>query len=318
MMEFWRPFLITLGAGLATTLGAAAVFFIKPDDDKKFSTFLSLSAGVMVYLCFVEMMPEAVEGYTKHLGGGEESEKEAKNWVTLYFFAAVAACFLADRIGLWWVARKPENIEKGVVENNPISMQQKSDEKEEKSQIRKNMEISSQISEHLSDLETGTPRTPPKSTRDKSLITMALFSAIAITIHNFPEGVSTFISNSRRNSFGPAMAVAIGLHNIPEGIAVALPVLKATGCKWKAFILATLSGFAQPIAAIVAWAVLKDKMQSVLEAIIYSLIAGMMVYIAILKLYPCAMEFNQDKAGVYFLIGMASMGASLALFRLAS
>jgi ZIP family zinc transporter len=248
---------ITLAAGLATTFGAALVFIVKPEDDKKFSVFLALSAGVMVFLCFSEMIPEAIECFEQHLRDGSNNlsdsqiEKRAQNYATLWFFAATLLCAIVDKGGEWLVKEKAKRRNEELA--TPSCVEEGMEDKQQADSIKNDV----------------TPKSPTTN-----LVTMAIFSAIALTIHNFPEGVSTFIANAKQNSFGPAMAIAIGLHNIPEGVAVALPVLKATGSKWRAFTLATLSGVAQPVAAIFAWLIIRDKLSPIVEACIYSFIAG--------------------------------------------
>lgn len=270
--EFWRPFLITLGAGLATSIGAAFAFFVDPEDDKRFSPFLALSAGVMVYLCFMEMLPEAVEKFTEHLESETNAEKLAVTWTTCIFFGAMFICTLAEKLSNLWLERRK----------------------------RREPAVKSE-----------------KTAREIRLLSMALFSAVAVTAHNLPEGISTFIANSNpENKFGLAMAVAIGIHNIPEGIAVALPVLKASGSRWRAFIIASLSGLAQPVAAVIGWAVLSSHVNAALEAVIYAAVSGVMVYIAVMDLYPVALEYDSSKAGIWFIAGMAVMAVSLVLLKL--
>jgi len=269
---FWRPFLITLGAGLATSIGAAFAFFVDPNDDKKFSPFLALSAGVMVYLCFTEMLPEAVERMEDHMIGDANPEQASRAWITLVFFAVMLLCGVAEKISAVVMERR-----------------------------RKKENVAADAKTH----------------RDLRVISMAMFSALAVTVHNFPEGMSTFIANANpENKFGLAMAFAIGIHNIPEGIAVALPVLKATGSRWRAFLLATMSGLAQPLAAIIGWAIIGNNVNAAVEAMIYAGVSGIMVYIAVMNLYPVALEYDVSKAGMWFIAGMGIMAASLILLKL--
>ncbi|HDP79578.1 MAG TPA: zinc transporter ZupT, partial [Spirochaetes bacterium] len=65
--------------------------------------------------------------------------------------------------------------------------------------------------------------------RERKLMRMGLFSALAIAIHNFPEGLATFTATLQDPSLGYPIAVAIAIHNIPEGIAVSVPIYYATG-----------------------------------------------------------------------------------------
>ena len=73
-----------------------------------------------------------------------------------------------------------------------------------------------------------------------------LLIGLAIAIHNFPEGLATFVATLSSPSLGVALAIAIALHNVPEGVCVAMPVYYATGSKWKGFLWALLSGISEP------------------------------------------------------------------------
>jgi ZIP family zinc transporter len=85
---------------------------------------------------------------------------------------------------------------------------------------------------------------------------MGLFTALAIAIHNFPEGLATFLAALQDPTLGFAIAVAIALHNIPEGISVSVPIFYATGNRKKAFLYSLLSGLAEPVGASVAYLLL--------------------------------------------------------------
>ena len=87
---------------------------------------------------------------------------------------------------------------------------------------------------------------PQKSAKDAELLKMGTFTALAIAIHNFPEGIATFTSALQDPALGIAIAVAIAIHNIPEGIAVSVPIYFATGNKKKAFKLSFLSDCLNP------------------------------------------------------------------------
>lgn len=74
---------------------------------------------------------------------------------------------------------------------------------------------------------------------------LGVMSAIAIAVHNFPEGIATFIGALNDPQTGAGITFAIALHNIPEGIAVAIPIYYATKKKGKAFLWAMLSGLSR-------------------------------------------------------------------------
>lgn len=146
---------------------------------------------------------------------------------------------------------------------------------------------------------------------------MGLLTALAIFIHNFPEGLATFVAALSDTSVGVGIAVAIAVHNIPEGICVALPIYYSTGSKRKAFFWATASGMSEPLGALIGYLVLYGN-TSLSFAIVFALVAGMMVYIAIKELIPMALRYDpKDSVTTNFVIlGMVVMAASLLLFTL--
>lgn len=144
---------------------------------------------------------------------------------------------------------------------------------------------------------------------------LGLFSALAIGIHNFPEGLATFIAAVHEPAYGIAIAVAIAIHNIPEGIAVSVPVYYATGDKKKAFRLSFLSGLAEPVGAAVGYLLLLPFMSEALFGILFASVAGIMVFISLDELLPAAREYGRPHWAIYGLIaGMMIMSASLILF----
>lgn len=151
---------------------------------------------------------------------------------------------------------------------------------------------------------------------NEKLVRMGLLTAVAIGIHNFPEGLATFVATLSDPAVGLALAVAIAIHNIPEGLCVAIPVYYATGNRWKAFGWALLSGVSEPIGAGLGWLVLKDIMSELVYGILFGLVAGMMVNITIHELIPTAVRYDPaDKVTTNSIIaGMAIMALSLTLF----
>ncbi|MGP7818481.1 zinc transporter ZupT [Niallia sp. 01092] len=151
--------------------------------------------------------------------------------------------------------------------------------------------------------------------QDHSLLKMGMFTALAIAIHNFPEGIATFTAALEDPGLGIAIAVAIAIHNIPEGIAVAVPIFFATGDRKKAFKLSFLSGLAEPIGAIVAFLILMPFLNDVMFGLIFAAVAGIMVFISLDELLPAAKKYDEGHLSIYGLIaGMAVMAVSLLLF----
>ena len=150
--------------------------------------------------------------------------------------------------------------------------------------------------------------------RNPKLMRMGLMTALAIAIHNFPEGIATFTTAVDDTTLGVAIAVAIAIHNIPEGIAVSVPVYYATGDRAKAFRLSLLSGVAEPVGALLAWLGLMPFMSPTLMGCILAGVAGIMVFISIDELLPAAREYGEAHISIYGVVtGMAVMAVSLLM-----
>lgn len=156
---------------------------------------------------------------------------------------------------------------------------------------------------------------PSEAFRKKKLLRMGLMSALAIGIHNFPEGLATFTAALRDPGLGIAIAIAIAIHNIPEGIAVSVPVYYATGDKKKAFRLSFLSGIAEPVGALVGYLILMPFLNDVVFGVLFASVAGIMVFISIDELLPAAREYGEAHLSIYGVIaGMVIMAVSLLMF----
>ena len=154
----------------------------------------------------------------------------------------------------------------------------------------------------------------PIQIEEDKLMKMGVFTALAIAIHNFPEGIATFMSAIHDPNVGIAIAIAVAIHNIPEGIAVAIPIFYATGKRKKAFKLSFLSGLAEPVGAIVAYIILMPILSDVLFGIIFAAVAGIMVFISLDELLPAAKKYDEAHLSIYGVIaGMAVMAVSLVL-----
>ena len=151
--------------------------------------------------------------------------------------------------------------------------------------------------------------------KDLKLLRMGVFSAMAIAIHNFPEGLATFTAALKEPALGISIAVAIAIHNIPEGIAVSVPVYYATNNKKKAFLYSFLSGFAEPVGALIGFLLLMPFFSDTLFGILFASVAGIMVFISLDELLPTAREYGEHHLSIYGLVsGMAVMAVSLILF----
>jgi len=150
----------------------------------------------------------------------------------------------------------------------------------------------------------------------KSLIKMGLSTALAIALHNFPEGLATFVAALHDPKVGAVLAIALGIHNIPEGLCVALPVYYATGNRMKGFLWGLLSGMTEPIGALIGWVVLANVISDDVYAILFGLVSGMMTYISMKELIPTALRYDPKDTVVTHsvVIGMFVMASSLVMF----
>jgi ZIP family zinc transporter len=262
-------FAVTLGAGLATGIGSAIAFFARTTNRSFFALSIGFSAGVMIYLSFVEILPKAT-GYLAEDFSGVEA-------------AAYAAAALIG--GLILMALIDAVVPSGA---NP----------HENTQV--------ELMAHR----------PADQLRSRALLRMGVFVALAIAIHNFPEGLATFLMVLDDPQIGTALAIAVAMHNIPEGIAISVPVFCATGSKLKAFRLSFLSGLAEPAGAVIGYMILAPFLNQPLLGVIFAMVAGVMIFLAIDTLLPTARNSARGHLTVYGVIaGMVVMAASLVLLR---
>ena len=154
-----------------------------------------------------------------------------------------------------------------------------------------------------------------ESSGNKNLMRLGVFSAIAIAIHNFPEGMATFVSTMENPQAGISIAIAVAIHNIPEGIAVAIPIYYATNSRGKAIGNSFLSGVAEPVGGLLGYFILAAIFKESFLGIILAAVAGIMVYISLDELLPTAEKYGKHHVAIIGVIaGMAFMGFSLLFF----
>ena len=155
-------------------------------------------------------------------------------------------------------------------------------------------------------------RVERENTPPAKLMRMGALTAMAIALHNFPEGLATFVSALQEPGVAIPIVAAIAIHNIPEGIAVSVPIYQATGSRFKAFRYSFLSGLAEPAGALIGWLILMPVMSDVVFGLIFASVAGIMVFISFDELLPAAREYGEHHLSIYGLIaGMAVMAVSL-------
>ena len=150
--------------------------------------------------------------------------------------------------------------------------------------------------------------------RKEKILRSGMLFALAVGIHNFPEGMAVFISGMADWQTGLSIAAAIAIHNIPEGITVSVPIYHATGSRKKAFFYSFASGLAEPCGALAAWLIFAPFLSATLLSILFAAVAGIMVYITFDELLPLAETYGEHHLSIAGLIaGMLVMAITLIL-----
>ena len=230
--------LMTLFAGLATAIGGGIAFIVKKNNLKALSIGLGFSAGVMIFLSFNEIIPEAAQMLSVNFPNDY-------NWIVYTgFIIGIVTAILIDYF----------------------------------------------LPDHIDTEELLNPDAP--SLHRHQLKRAGIFTAIAICVHNFPEGMATFLTTTQNITLGLSVALAIAIHNIPEGIAVALPMYQVTGKKRYAMLYASLSGITEPIGALVGMFIFGIFLPQALVGAFMAAVAGIMTYISFDTLLPLAKEYG--------------------------
>jgi len=312
--------LLSTGAGLSTAIGAVIPFCITIKNNKVLGIALAFSGGVMVFISFDELLPSARQAM---LDSGYE-------WAHNYAYAFASLCFFLGAgfaAVLGWVVHKMDPDHSHDLPNlNPNAVESDEYDTELQDLETPSNDFSSEVFPTRVQFRTspmlwikqdwaGANRAQRHSDASR-LKKTGLLAALAIMIHNFPEGISTYVGTMADPSVGIALAIAITIHNIPEGICVALPIYFATGSKLKGFLWAFLSGIAEPIGALIGYGIYAVAQNSLTMGILFGLVSGMMTYISFRELIPTAFRYDsEDKYTTFSLIvGMMVMCGSLILF----
>ena len=283
MQDVWIALGLTGLAGLATGIGSVIAFTAKRTNYRFLSVATGFSAGVMLYVSFVEILPLGAESLVARFG------RHGGHWASVAsFFAGMLLIALID-----YLVPTAENPHETPSE----------------SQIR--------------PLRDPDGMKMPGAAVNRKLLRMGLFVALAIGIHNFPEGLATFLVALQDPSLGVAIAVAIALHNIPEGISVSVPIFYATGRRGRAFCWSVLSGLAEPVGAVVAYGAMRfvvggqsGVLPPELMGALFGAVAGIMVYISLDELLPTSRAYGKGHDSQYGLVaGMLVMALSLLLLQ---
>jgi ZIP family zinc transporter len=266
-VNFGFAMLLTVLAGLSTGIGSAIAFFIRRPKYSYLSFLLGLSAGVMVYISFTELLGTAI------------AEVGFPRANIAFFIGIVVFAAIDILIPHSYEEESAGDARFGAVKENAV----------------------------------GSGLSPTASL--SSLKRGGIFIAIGIAIHNFPEGMITFASAATGDiSLGIIIAVAVAIHNIPEGIAVSVPIFYATGNRRQAFIYSFLSGVAEPVGALIGYALLLPFLTLDVLSTTLAFVAGIMVYISFDEILPMAHRYGREHLVILgFIVGMGIMAFSLWL-----
>jgi ZIP family zinc transporter len=297
MDNVWFAMGLTVLAGMATGIGSVIAFATKRSNYRFLSVATGFSAGVMLYVSFVEILPKGTAPLVEVYGG------YWGDWVAAgSFFAGILLI--------------------GVIDNlipsaeNPHSTHSE----RERRALRPPPEAQA-AGVAASAIAASPPQGSPATDDHQHLMRTGLFTALAIAIHNFPEGLATFLAALDDPGLGVAIAVAVALHNIPEGISVSVPIFFASGDRTKAFAYSALSGLAEPVGAGVAYLALRllvggpsGVIPPQVMGILFGVVAGIMVYISVDELLPTSRAYGRGHDSLLGLVaGMAVMALSLLI-----
>jgi len=256
-------FLLTVLAGCATGIGSALAYLTHRTRKNLLSVALGFSAGVMIYISFMELLGKAQASLTAAYG------KVNGGALTILSFLG----------GMMLIAA-----------------------------------IDYLIPSYENPHETGLVEEMETADTSGRLHRLGVLTAVAIGIHNFPEGMATFFAALNDRTVGISIAVAIALHNIPEGISISVPIYYATGSRRKAFYYSFLSGISEPIGAIIGFFAFRSFLNHHLVDLVFAAVAGIMVFISLDQLVPHAKKYSGGHESIYGLIsGMAVMALTLIL-----
>lgn len=347
-------FVLVIAAGSATGIGAAVVFserLVQLASKPFLAGALGLSAGVMLYVSFVEIYVKSQLAFEASSAFGSSDAYFA---ATVSMFAGMGIMALLDILvhkldpqhdahnssdpqqfiaspeaeapahasccsiddAIWAQINERKHASRRAKASALITDGEGAPERVDVEAASDSACEEGAAQEGLADESEKAAKDLAQAVSDGPLRHMGVMTALAIAIHNFPEGLATFVATLDDPAVGGALATAIAIHNIPEGLCVSIPIYFATGDRWKAFRWSLLSGASEPVGALVGWLLLKDHFNEVIYGAVFGMVAGMMIMICLNELIPTAHRY--DPADKYvtksILAGMMVMAASLCLF----
>ena len=341
-------FLLNIGAGLSTCLGGLLIFssrLIYLAKPTRLGIALGMSAGVMIFISLVEIFHQSIKKFEHALSGMDEESScadkcrinttkakeencqkkcEGHAWLfsSLCFLLGAILVYLLDIIVHRISPNAETEPETFIEEFTALQNSMKNINESQQNVDGHNHQIDHR--EQTNGIRERRLEYKLNENTRKQLNRTGILTAIAIGIHNLPEGIGTYLGAIEDTRLGYTLAIGIALHNIPEGVAVAIPVYFATGSRVKAFLWTLISALAEPAGGFICWCITRNQNkdqrnkqnQPYLEGIIFGLITGIMVTISFKELLPTAYQYcsHSNRVTYSVLIGMVIMAVSLILF----
>jgi len=329
-----KAFCLVIAAGLATGLGAGVVFsdrLISLADRRALAACLGAAAGVMLYVSFLDIFSKSLDAFEEVHEPGV-----AYAYATLTFFGGFGLYAAVGRIVSYldpghhchddaFLDAPPPTVPCSSTNNCCKGDEETGTPSTAEATLALEATVTNPVTNAtLGALEAATEHMAQPASDDVSeaqkaaLQHMGVVTAISVAIHNFPEGLITFVGYVADPALGMSLAVAIALHNIPEGLCVAVPLYYATGSRRKAFAWAIMSGMAEILGGALGWLVLGSNVSPTAFGLSFGIVGGMMVAICVVELIPTAHRYDPgDVVTTKALVGgMAVMAISLVLLNL--
>ncbi|MHA2036934.1 MAG: zinc transporter ZupT [Promethearchaeota archaeon] len=283
MEPIFAALLLSTIAGLSTSVGSIIAYIMKKPSNKVISFIMGFSAGVMILVSFVELLQEGIRTNGMLVG-------------MLFFLLGMGLMLLIDfTITHYYEFEDDSNIEEITYDSKKISQQHKKNPKHGRQRRHRN-------------------RNHGKISQHSQLRKTSLLVTLGVFIHNFPEGMATFIGTLKDFELGVLITIAIALHNIPEGIAVAATVASHNKNKFRPFLWSFVSGISEPLGALLVGFVLFPFINDVLLGAMLSVVGGFMIYISLDELLPMSRSLGKEHLSILGIAaGMLVMAFSLAL-----
>eukprot|EP00588_Corethron_pennatum_P015449 CAMPEP_0194279658 /NCGR_PEP_ID=MMETSP0169-20130528/14052_1 /TAXON_ID=218684 /ORGANISM="Corethron pennatum, Strain L29A3" /LENGTH=339 /DNA_ID=CAMNT_0039024105 /DNA_START=18 /DNA_END=1037 /DNA_ORIENTATION=+ len=326
-----KAFCLVIAAGLATGLGAGVVFsdrLISLADRRALAACLGAAAGVMLYVSFLDIFGKSLQAFEEAHDPGA-----AYAYATLTFFGGFGLYAAVGRLvsclnpghhchdDAFLDAPPPP-----VPDRTAHARDKGDDDTGTPSTAETTLALEATVTNSVTNatlgaLEAATDalaRPVHTAAERAALRHTGVVTALSVALHNFPEGLVTFVGYVADPALGVSLAVAIALHNLPEGLCVAVPLYYATGSRRRAFAWAMVSGLSEMLGGALGWLVLGSHVSPTAFGLSFGIVGGMMVAICVVELLPTAHRYDpEDVVTTKALVGgMAVMATSLVLLNL--